>query len=258
MSTIASPRPSITLSSRRTSASTDTALRSPSATRPPPGHTRRNRAALREFYGLTGQETPASGTTTPALSPSLDERHTESELDKPNFDAEQYVKDVLAKEGLEGILRVEARLASEIRGFDGERKALVYDNYSKLIGATDTIRKMQTNMDPLAPTTSTLTPAISHIAETASTLSDSLKKLAPSAQSELSEAERKKEKQRQAVRWVIDAPERLRRMREEGHIESARQEWEEIKVLLERWQAVKGANEVRRECEDVMGAEAAS
>lgn len=30
----------------------------------------------------------------------------------------------------------------EIRGFDGERKALVYDNYSKLIMATDTIRKV--------------------------------------------------------------------------------------------------------------------
>lgn len=30
----------------------------------------------------------------------------------------------------------------EIRGFDGERKALVYDNYSKLITATDTIRKV--------------------------------------------------------------------------------------------------------------------
>lgn len=31
---------------------------------------------------------------------------------------------------------------AEIRGFDGERKALVYDNYSKLIAATDTIRKV--------------------------------------------------------------------------------------------------------------------
>lgn len=31
---------------------------------------------------------------------------------------------------------------AEIRGLDGERKALVYDNYSKLIAATDTIRKV--------------------------------------------------------------------------------------------------------------------
>lgn len=30
----------------------------------------------------------------------------------------------------------------EIKGLDGERKALVYDNYSKLITATETIRKV--------------------------------------------------------------------------------------------------------------------
>ena len=30
----------------------------------------------------------------------------------------------------------------EIKGLDGERKALVYDNYSKLITATETIGKV--------------------------------------------------------------------------------------------------------------------
>jgi hypothetical protein len=30
----------------------------------------------------------------------------------------------------------------EIKGLDGERKALVYDNYSKLIAATETIGKV--------------------------------------------------------------------------------------------------------------------
>lgn len=69
-------------------------------------------------------------------------------------------------------------------------------------------------------------------------------------------AERKKEKQREIVRWVLDAPERLRKMREEGHIESSRKEWEQIKVLLTKWKAVKGVDEVRKECKEVMGAEA--
>lgn len=115
---------------------------------------------------------------------------------------------------------------------------------------------MRTNMDPLTPTTTALTPAISHIAETASTLSESLKKLAPPEQSDAVLAERKKGKQRETVRWVLDAPERLRKMREEGHIESSRKEWEQIKVLLTKWKSVKGVDEVRKECEEVMGAEA--
>lgn len=39
---------------------------------------------------------------------------------------------------------------------DGERKALLYDDYSKLIAATDTIRRIRDNMGPLTPATSGL------------------------------------------------------------------------------------------------------
>ena len=56
---------------------------------------------------------------------------------------------------------------AEIKSLDGDRKALVYDNYSKLITATDTIRRMRDNMDPLAQTTSTLASAVAHIDATA-------------------------------------------------------------------------------------------
>lgn len=115
MSTIASSRPSITLSSRRTSASTDTTttLRSSSLPRPPPSITRRNRAALREFYGLKGQEGAAAAST------SIEERIPESELDKPGFNAGEYVKNVLAKESLESVMKVEAGLVSGKFQYDG-------------------------------------------------------------------------------------------------------------------------------------------
>jgi hypothetical protein len=35
----------------------------------------------------------------------------------------------------------------DIRNLDGERKSLVYDNYNKLIAATETIRKVLFTMD---------------------------------------------------------------------------------------------------------------
>jgi len=112
MSTIASPRPSITLSSRRTSISTDTTARSPSTSRAPATSNRRNRAALREFYGLKDQETPSSESSTPARGSSLEETRPESKLDKPEFNAESYVKEILAKESLEGVLKAEAGIVS--------------------------------------------------------------------------------------------------------------------------------------------------
>ena len=250
MSTIASPRPSIALSSRRTSTSTD---RSVSATRlphtgpgPATGNLRRNRAALRDYYNLkagAGEDSSKEAPPAPTLDPEV-----VSELDKDGFDPEQYVKDVLAKEGLEGVMRVEAGLVSEIRTLDGEKKALVYDNYSKLIAATDTIRKMRTNMDPLTPTTATLTPAIGHIADTATALSESLKRQHGSGDATGDFEARKKQEQQRVVRWVLDAPGRLQRLVDDGEREEAESEWERISALLDRWGAVSGVEEVRQGC----------
>ena len=49
---------------------------------------------------------------------------------------------MLADSGLEELVRAYARVVGETRALDAEKKALVYDNYSKLISATETIRKV--------------------------------------------------------------------------------------------------------------------
>lgn len=151
MSTIASPRPSIA------SLTTDSSSRRPSFDGPLQsprlfeflssplltGSQRRNRVALRDYYKLTkNPATFASEASTPLHDDELAGAVPESELDVAGFDAEGYVKGILVKEGLEGLLRIERVLVNEIKALDGERKALVYDNYSKLITATDTIRKV--------------------------------------------------------------------------------------------------------------------
>ncbi|KAL9096390.1 MAG: hypothetical protein Q9165_001387 [Trypethelium subeluteriae] len=263
MSTLTSPRPSTQISSsRRTSLESSTATsRSASATRPPQASEtqRRNRAALRDYYGLKAPRTEAESKAVPPA-----EVEPESELDKAGFNAEQYVKDVLARERLEGILKTESNLVSEIRGLDGERKALVYDNYSKLIAATDTIRRMRTSMDPLTPTTSTLTPAIAHIAETAEVLSRSLAEKTKGVRREVERSGRDrsgpkgnededegKRRARETVRWVVDAPGRMRSLIARGKRGDAERQWEEVGGLLEKWDGVKGVEEVRKQCEDV-------
>lgn len=241
MSTIASPRPSISLSSRRTS--TDT-TRSTSTSRAPAsaaGSLRRNRTALRDYYGLKAAA-PVDGRDTPE-APALDAEQ-ESELDKADFDPQAYVRALLAKEGLEGVLRVEAGLVGEIRSLDGEKKALVYDNYSKLIAATDTIRSMREKMDPLTQT-STLMGDIEHIANTAQTLSKQLK-----GQDGAQSSTRSREQQ--TVRWVLAAPERLRSLVREGRQTDADVEWKAVAALLDKWQAVSGVQEVRQACLEVL------
>jgi hypothetical protein len=147
-----SPRPSLALASP--SSSSRTSLDQPPSTNTTlpgrPQNSRRNRAALRDYYGIkatssdNGIATPQSQSQSEAGLPNNNQgfQTTLAELDAEGFDAAAYVKALLEKESLETVLRTEGALVGEIRALDGERKALVYDNYSKLIAATETIRKV--------------------------------------------------------------------------------------------------------------------
>lgn len=163
MSTIASPRdPSAAPLSRRISNQplTPTGSNRPSldlprsaATSPGPStstlsvaaafpqNKRANRAALREYYNLKKQQAAA----TPSLEVTQHSEVSASEIDVPDFDADAYVTKALEGSSLEELLRIYARVLGEVRALDAEKKALVYDNYSKLISATETIRKVRTN-----------------------------------------------------------------------------------------------------------------
>jgi hypothetical protein len=245
MSTIASPRPSIASSSRRNSGSTDITVTSTTARGNPSAaeraSIRRNRSALRDYYNIK-KEIEA---TQDGVADSTFDGEEESELDKPGFEPEAYVERLLRHEGLEAVLRVEAGLISDIYSLDGEKKALVYDNYSKLIAATDTIRNMREKMDPMTPTTSTLSPAIGHIAETAARLSTDLSK---SNVRSAVDAAATKRKQQESVRWVLGAPDRIRDLVESDQRDAAEAEWQDISEILSKWTGVKGTEEVRQAC----------
>ncbi|KAH8727185.1 Vps51/Vps67-domain-containing protein [Phaeosphaeriaceae sp. PMI808] len=259
MSTIASPRASVSV---RSPSSTRNSFDSSRAPQP----ARRNRAALREFYGLKNATKDAGAriseeSVRTELGPEEDE--TLTELDAADFNAEAYVDNLLAKEGLKGVLRVEADLISQIRNLDSDRKSLVYDNYSKLLSATSTIRRMRGNMDPLAPTTHTLGPAISHIADTAASLSSSMQAtqkrtegLGISIQIDQDSTEEdvaaQKRRQKKLVRWVLDTPRRLRDFVDLERFEDAEEEWEHVCKIINRWTNVAGVKELREECESIM------
>ena len=265
-------------SSRRTSLDTTTrssTVGSP-ALQPTPtpsssqnAKSRRNRAALRDYYGLKNAPTQhPDGASQGALW--SDAQTSSSELDAPGFDAQAHVKGLLEREGLEGILRAEGGLVGEIKSLDGDRKALVYDNYSKLISATDTIRKMRANMDPLAPMTSTLAPDIAHIAGTAEALAATMKEkintYGISGQGQALTVEtngpddedivqdrraERREQELATVKWILGAPTRYHNLLRSGDREEAEKDWKDVKILLDRWTAkgVGGIEEITKECE---------
>jgi hypothetical protein len=104
-------------------------------------------------------------------------------------------------------------------------------------------------MDPLAPATVTLAPAIAHIAETAVGLAGELGAI---ESTEKSEAETKKIKQQQLVKRAVRGPETLQSLLDQHQRSQAVQEWELIQKILDRCGGVKGSSELRNQCEKIM------
>lgn len=108
MTTIASPRLSVTSFTSPTPTNSTPPTPSLSRTASPSrqSNPRRNRAALRDYYNLK-----ASVPVDASSESQNDEIEVkESELDAEGFDAEAYVQEVLAGQDLKGVLRTEASL----------------------------------------------------------------------------------------------------------------------------------------------------
>ncbi|KAJ5118742.1 hypothetical protein N7526_010379 [Penicillium atrosanguineum] len=274
MSTLSSPRPSIAssrahsptpASSRPSLDALNTNLgpslsasSTPSTARAISPNPRRNRSALRDYYNLkppglrrTRSSVPRNTDAGDISNPSILASGTE--LDSADFDPQRYVDALLSTSSLNTILKAENTLVGDVRTLDGERKALVYDNYSKLIRAVETIGKMRRSMDergaPLTMT-KTLGPAIAFVAETAG----GLIKEGEEMRKQIKEArgEEPNKAQKDTVRWVLSAPQRLEKLLEEEKREDAEEDWKEVKQLLDAWGQVQGVAEVREACEKVM------
>ncbi|KAK0725374.1 Vps51/Vps67-domain-containing protein [Lasiosphaeris hirsuta] len=265
MSTIASPRDPSTPLARRMN-STTAAITPTSSSRPSldlgPSSTsvspnpntsataaapprRANRAALREYYNIKKSSAPTTPTVEitnpldaqqPFYNQNSDTLPADAALDSPTFDADAYVAQALECSTLAELLRTYARVLGEIRALDAEKKALVYDNYSKLISATETIRRIQSTMDPLNPMASTLDLVVAKIYEQASGMREGLRgEIGPPAPERGDRALDGRRRTRELVAEVLEVPGRLRRLVEEGREEEAKREWEVPRRLLERW-----------------------
>lgn len=246
----------------------------PGGAQPP----KRNRAALREYYNLQAQRTTAGSSSLSIASqapssPSSSSIHSlandgeelgggagglPSDLDREGFDAEAYVRRVLEEKSLPEVLAIYRGVLSDVRSLEGERKALVYDNYSKLIVATETIGRLREGVGDRSASASAsgvgLGIGIGAGARRASLVVDGMgvesvgalvervRKGVEALRREGEEVERREREEvvrrartRKVVERVLAAPERVRALAREGKMEEARRLWTREKALLERW-----------------------
>ena len=233
---------------------------------PPNALQRRNRAALRDYYNLKSKTSAhpnlsrtasiASTTSTGTTSTLTALDDTRSQLDEANFDVESYIQELLKTSSLKTILKAEGSLISEIKNLDGERKALVYDNYSKLITATQTIGTMRKSMDEAGGgslwSIGMLGSAIDGVAKSAAELSKCRDGDDLAQRKEQRTSKEEERSKRETVKWVLGTPARLQNKLGKGQRGEAEADWNEVRRLLEQWKGVKGSAELKATCEEIM------
>jgi hypothetical protein len=199
-----------------------------------------------------------------------------AQLDDPSFDAEAHVSELLKTAGLRDILRTESVLVSEIRTLDGERKALVYDNYSKLIKAVGTIAEMQKGMhkrgEYYGQQQDRFNPAVAlgkserqslglegveRLGGKLDALVAVVKELAPAkTEGEVKDGRNLRNsdltRQKETVKWALAAPSRLQDLVTRQEHDEARREHEAVLEVLAHWKGVHGVDDLRTECARIM------
>jgi vacuolar protein sorting-associated protein 51 len=254
----ASPTPSNTNTPSSSSIDLPRTDPSPSATAATNTSQRRNRAALRDYYNLKAKPS-SSGRSASIASTTSDSTVTSAaaadgtspllaQLDAEDFKAEAYITQLLSSASLRDVLRTESALVSEIRTLDGERKALVYDNYSKLIKAVGTIGDMQRGMQKGRTGDGGL-DGVEALRGRMAGLEESVRSLGTRVEDQ---EKRERRREREVVKKVLEAPARIEELVNSGKREEAEMEWARTKRWLDAWDSVKGVDEVRTRCQEII------
>ena len=94
---------------------------------------RANINVLKTFYG--------------AAQDTNQQKADPSDMDGPAFDVDKHLVRLLETQSVKGLLKADEDTLREIKKLDSDMKTLVYENYNKFISATDTIRKMKSNVE---------------------------------------------------------------------------------------------------------------
>lgn len=98
------------------------------------------------------------------------------------------------------------------------------------------MQQMRANMDPLNPMASTLDPAIAQIYSQASSIREVLRQSTPKPKETAdATAERARRRTRELVSEVLDTPERVRALVQDGKIGEAEETWRLPRKLLLNW-----------------------
>ncbi|XP_028771061.1 vacuolar protein sorting-associated protein 51 homolog [Neltuma alba] len=128
---------------------------------------KRTRDLLSSFYS---QDPSVSSNSSIGSSRSL----TLDDINSTSFDPDHYMNNLVHKSNLEGLLQRHVEMAAEIKNLDTDLQMLVYENYNKFISATDTIKRMKSNISGMEANMEQLLEKIMSVQSRSDTVNTSL------------------------------------------------------------------------------------
>ncbi|VAI02268.1 unnamed protein product [Triticum turgidum subsp. durum] len=135
---------------------------------------RRTRDLLASFYNTDSAAAGATAASPARPSPTAATASPLESINSTSFNPDVYMDVLVQQSNLEALLQRHVKMAAEIKNLDTDLQMLVYENYNKFISATDTIKRMKTNIAGMETNMEQLLSKITSVQSRSDTVNTSL------------------------------------------------------------------------------------
>ncbi|XP_064382832.1 vacuolar protein sorting-associated protein 51 homolog isoform X2 [Halichondria panicea] len=190
---------------------------------------RRRRGLLRMYYGVDD-------------SVQL-QQDNPLDIDKAGFKADMFMEKMLKETSLNNLYKQEERMKKEIQELDSNMQYLVYENHSKFIKASETIREMKDDFQHLEDDMGTLGARMDDITTSSNSINSALE-------------DRKKEISKlcgvnyllKKLQFLFELPTRLTKCMEMGFYSQAVRTYSRARRVLEQYQHMPSFHGIQGDC----------
>ena len=176
-----------------------------------------------------------------------DEETKMNDIDGENFDVDVHLQNLLKTETLPNLLQRSMDLRKETRTLDSDMQNMVYENYSKFIRATDTIRTMKDDVTVIETELDKLMVGMEQLGETSGTLDTALEPNRSKIENMLSLQSLIKK-----LEFLFELPMRLKRSIElEAYVQAVKY-YNTANAILEKYSHVLSFGSIHKESIEIM------
>ncbi|ETW03030.1 hypothetical protein, variant [Aphanomyces invadans] len=168
-------------------------------------------------------------------------------INAPGFLVDEYVKDMLENMGMDELLRRDDQMIKEIKELDTNMQMLVYENYNKFISATDTIRKMKTNVESMESEVKKVVDSMDKITVQSENVSNALAPYRSKVEKLVGVRRLLKR-----LEFIFQLPQRLKHAMKNQEYEKATKYFVVANRILKRYQHIASFKTIQLEAEHIM------